>query len=89
MGYVPLMIGYFWWLILNLYIGITSNEPVKVPTRGPPSDLRTPIYGFNSEEPFFTVAHVFYTTIGLRALDPRGARVENEWPSVGRLAARD
>ena len=40
----------------------------------------------DEEEPFFTSGHVFFTTTGLRALDPVLAMKENPWSDIGRLA---
>ena len=44
----------------------------------------TILFGFNDEEPFFTANHVIYTTTGLRAIDPIGAKRENPWLEVGK-----
>ena len=44
----------------------------------------TILFGFNDEESFFTANHVFYTTTGLRAIDPIGAKRENPWLEVGK-----
>ncbi|RKK77994.1 hypothetical protein BFJ71_g16606 [Fusarium oxysporum] len=60
--------------------GKVSDERVQVPVEDPI------IHGFNDENPFFTAGHVFFTTTGLRALDPTLAMKENPWADVGRLA---
>ncbi|KAF2729658.1 hypothetical protein EJ04DRAFT_555937 [Polyplosphaeria fusca] len=60
--------------------GLVSDEKVVVPVEMPI------IHGFNDEKPFFTAGHVFFTTTGLRALNPTLAMQENPWADVGRLA---
>ncbi|KAL9099451.1 MAG: hypothetical protein Q9163_005053, partial [Psora crenata] len=42
--------------------------------------------GTDSETPFATPAHVFYTTTGLRAVDPDAAMRENPWAKIGHLS---
>ncbi|KAF2279274.1 uncharacterized protein EI97DRAFT_498779 [Westerdykella ornata] len=67
--------------------GCTSDEPVKVlATAG---KQRTKVYGINQIKPFFTAGHVFHTTTGLRAIDPKLARIENDWLQVGTLRIGD
>jgi hypothetical protein len=61
--------------------GVRSDEPVFFDIPGG----EVVLYGFNGEECFFTANHVFYTTSGLRALDPEAAVAENPWVQVGRL----
>lgn len=64
--------------------GIRSDETVALPvTKG------AFIYGFNGEKPFFTSNHVFFTTTGLRALNPLLAKDENPWLDVGVLSIGD
>lgn len=46
---------------------------------------RIQLFGFNGGSPFFSANHVFFTTTGLRALDPILAKTENPWLPVGRL----
>ncbi|RSM14732.1 hypothetical protein CDV31_005314 [Fusarium ambrosium] len=58
--------------------GTRSDEVVKNPATGT-------LFGFNAEAPFFTAGHPFYTTTGLRAIDPETARQENPWLEVGQL----
>lgn len=60
--------------------GLVSDERVVIPVEMPT------IHGFNHEKPFFTAGHVFFTTTGLRALDPIQAMRENPWADIGRLA---
>ncbi|KAM5342650.1 hypothetical protein ACJ41O_013616 [Fusarium nematophilum] len=60
--------------------GVRSDERVILPV-----DSAVRLYGFNDEQPFFTSNHVFFTTTGLRAVDPQGAIRENPWLQVGRL----
>ncbi|KAK3371086.1 hypothetical protein B0T24DRAFT_531973, partial [Lasiosphaeria ovina] len=58
--------------------GICSSETVKLPC---PERL----FGINGEGAFFTAGHPFFTTTGLRAIDPEAARRENPWIEVGTL----
>ncbi|KDR76297.1 hypothetical protein GALMADRAFT_140011 [Galerina marginata CBS 339.88] len=59
--------------------GVASDEDVVAP-------LSVPfLVGINSEKTFFTPGHVFHTTTGLRAVEPRVARKENHWIQVGKL----
>ena len=58
--------------------GVRSNELVRSPA---PKQ----IYGFNGGQAFFTAGHVFFTSTGLRAVDPTLARRENPWIEVGQL----
>ncbi|KAJ4208239.1 hypothetical protein NW759_013674 [Fusarium solani] len=58
--------------------GTRSDEVVENPS---PDTL----YGFNGESPFFTAGHPFFTTTGLRSVDPHTARKENPWLEVGQL----
>ena len=58
--------------------GVRSNEKVRTPAPNT-------IYGFNGEKPFFTSGHVFFTSTGLRAVNPAVARRENPWIDVGKL----
>lgn len=58
--------------------GTRSDEVVENPS---PDTL----YGFNGEAPFFTAGHPFYTTTGLRSIDPHTARQENPWLDVDQL----
>ncbi|KAM0513498.1 hypothetical protein ACHAPE_007760 [Trichoderma viride] len=60
--------------------GICSDEKVMVPTSG-----NVVLFGINELEPFVTANHVFYTTTGLRAIDPIAAQHENPWLQVGTL----
>lgn len=60
--------------------GICSDEKVIVPTSG-----NIVLFGINELEPFVTANHVFYTTTGLRAIDPIAAQHENPWLQVGTL----
>ncbi|PTB66247.1 hypothetical protein BBK36DRAFT_1159294 [Trichoderma citrinoviride] len=60
--------------------GICSDEKVMVPTSG-----NIVLFGINELEPFVTANHVFYTTTGLRAIDPIAAQHENPWLQVGAL----
>jgi len=60
--------------------GICSNEKVRIPTSG-----TVQLFGINSSDAFFTANHVFYTTTGLRAIDPIAAQRENPWLQVGTL----
>ncbi|KAF2197118.1 hypothetical protein GQ43DRAFT_222616 [Delitschia confertaspora ATCC 74209] len=60
--------------------GVVSDEKVEIPV-----DDSVRLFGFNQETPFFTANHVFWTTTGLRAIDPRGAKAENPHLSVGKL----
>lgn len=66
-----------------LQYGWTSDELVRFPGEG------TTLYGFNDGEPFFTANHAFFTTDGLRAIDPVAARTLNPWLDVGRLEVGD
>jgi hypothetical protein len=59
--------------------GVRSSETIKLPA---PEF----VYGINEEGVFFTAGHAFFTTTGLRALDPETARRENPWLEVGTLA---
>jgi len=60
---------------------LRSDERVftMIPSR------KTVLLAINKEDPFFTLNHVFYTTTGLRAVYPDGARQEDPWLSVGVL----
>ncbi|KAF4336918.1 hypothetical protein FBEOM_9217 [Fusarium beomiforme] len=58
--------------------GLRSDEIVESPA--PPV-----LYGFNHERAFFTPAQPFYTTTGIRAIDPNAAMRANPWLEVGRL----
>ncbi|RSL50187.1 hypothetical protein CEP54_012058 [Fusarium duplospermum] len=58
--------------------GTRSDEIVENPA---PNYL----FGFNTEEPFFTAGHAFHDTTGLRSFDPGASRRENPWLEVGRL----
>lgn len=58
--------------------GLRSDEVVMVPT----SDY---LYSFNGNDPFFTAGQPFYTTTGIRAIDPEFARRQNPWLDVGIL----
>jgi hypothetical protein len=60
--------------------GIASDEDVVIPING-----ITPLVGINGEKAFFTPAHVFHTTTGLRAVAPYTAQRENPWIKVGKL----
>jgi hypothetical protein len=62
---------------------IRSDEPVHhdIP------EGATTLYGFNDKACFFTANHVFFTTTGLRAINPEAAMVDNAWLQVGRLEA--
>lgn len=51
--------------------------------------FRTKVYGINQTKPFFTAGHVFHTTTGLRAIDPKIALIENDWLEVGTLRIGD
>ncbi|TFK65127.1 hypothetical protein BDN72DRAFT_209785 [Pluteus cervinus] len=59
--------------------GVASDEDVVV-SQGAPI-----LCGINDEALFFTPGHVFYTTTGLKAVDPTTAKEENPWLDVGRL----
>lgn len=63
--------------------GVCSDETVAISTRSSGDSVL--LYGFNGDEPFFTAEHVFYTSTGLRALNPVLAMKENPWLVVGRL----
>lgn len=63
--------------------GECSDEAVVQPCVS--GENRCRLYGFNGQQPFTSVSHVFHTTTGLRAIDPAGARKENPWLKVGRL----
>lgn len=67
----------------NLQYGTCSDEVVAVPTRH--ENRHALLFGFNESAPFFSANHVFYTTTGLRAIDPAGAKVDNPWLEVGPL----
>ncbi|KAH7245691.1 hypothetical protein BKA59DRAFT_476111 [Fusarium tricinctum] len=58
--------------------GVRSDEVVMVPA----SDN---LYSFNGSDPFFTAGQPFYTTTGIRAIDPVSARQQNPWLDVGTL----
>ncbi|GIL90773.1 hypothetical protein Vretimale_16846 [Volvox reticuliferus] len=68
----------------NRSAGIASSERVMST-----SDRPFRVFGFNNEKPFFTAEHVFFTTTGLRALDPHMARAQNPWLQVGLLRPHD
>jgi hypothetical protein len=36
------------------------------------------LFGFNNEKPFFTSCHPFWTQHGWKAIDPEGAKTEND-----------
>ncbi|GLI70579.1 hypothetical protein VaNZ11_015504 [Volvox africanus] len=65
-------------------VGIASSERVISTSKSP---FR--VFGFNKKTPFFTAEHVFFTTTGLRALDPHMARAQNPWLEVGNLRLND
>lgn len=65
--------------------GTASDERVVIPLDG----SEVTLFGFNDEDPFFTPNHVFFTTGGLRALDPVGAMRENAHVEVGHLQVGD
>ncbi|GLI70582.1 hypothetical protein VaNZ11_015508 [Volvox africanus] len=65
-------------------VGIASSERVISISKSP---FR--VFGFNKKTPFFTAEHVFFTTTGLRALDPHMARAQNPWLEVGNLRLND
>ncbi|KEF54964.1 uncharacterized protein A1O9_08616 [Exophiala aquamarina CBS 119918] len=58
--------------------GVVSSEVVRLP---PPNV----VYGINGQDGFFTAGHVFFTSTGLRAIDPHIARAENPWLDVATL----
>ncbi|RGP81068.1 hypothetical protein FLONG3_857 [Fusarium longipes] len=58
--------------------GFCSDEIVESAAPGT-------LYGFNGRSAFFTAGHPFYTTTGIRAIDPSLALVENPWLNVGTL----
>jgi hypothetical protein len=58
--------------------GVRSDEVVMVPA----SDN---FYSINWGDPFFTAGQPFYTTTGIRAIDPIFARQQNPWLNVGTL----
>ena len=47
------------------------------------------LYGFNGEKPFVTSGHVFFTTTGPKALDPKIAQAENPGIHVTKLKVGD
>jgi hypothetical protein len=47
------------------------------------------LYGFNGETPFVTSGHVFFTTTGTKALDPKIAQAENLGIHVTKLKVGD
>lgn len=51
--------------------------------------FKTKVYGINQTKPFFTAGHVFHTTTGLRAIDPKISQIENDWLNVGILRVGD
>ncbi|MCJ1388432.1 hypothetical protein MMC18_001279 [Xylographa bjoerkii] len=59
--------------------GVVSDEDVVAPMTVPL------LVGINDEPAFFTPGHVFHTTSGLRAVEPKSARNENPWLNVGKL----
>ncbi|MCJ1285132.1 hypothetical protein MMC26_004470 [Xylographa opegraphella] len=61
--------------------GVRSDENVATPI----PEEKAILIGINGESAFFTPGHVFYTTTGLRAVDPEVARRENPWLTVGEL----
>ena len=67
----------------HLQYGTCSDEIVAVPTHC--EGRHALLFGFNEVAPFFSANHVFYTTTGLRAIDPAGAKVDNPWLEVGPL----
>ena len=67
----------------HLQYGTCSDEVVAVPTHC--EGRHALLFGFNEVAPFFSANHVFYTTTGLRAIDPAGAKVDNPWLEVGPL----
>ncbi|KAM0190705.1 hypothetical protein ACHAPA_010593 [Fusarium lateritium] len=58
--------------------GVRSDEVVMAPA----SDN---LYSINSGAPFFTAGQPFFTTTGIRAIDPVSARQQNPWLDVGTL----
>jgi hypothetical protein len=54
--------------------GIRSDEVVAISTGSGKKKMK--VFGFNDEEPFFTPDHVFYTTTGMRAMNPQAAMRE-------------
>ena len=67
----------------HLQHGTCSDEVVAVPTHC--EGRHALLFGFNEMAPFFSANHGFYTTTGLRAIDPAGAKVDNPWLEVGPL----
>ena len=61
--------------------GVCSDELVSNTVCG-----STLLCGFNSESPWFTPGHVFFTTTGIRAIDPAAAIRENPWLEIGTLS---
>ncbi|MCJ1421447.1 hypothetical protein MMC32_007811 [Xylographa parallela] len=59
--------------------GVVSDEDVVAPMTVPL------LVAINDEPAFFTPGHVFHTTTGLRAVEPKSARNENPWLNVGKL----
>ncbi|KAF5671405.1 hypothetical protein FHETE_4115 [Fusarium heterosporum] len=64
--------------------GTCSDETVMQNLATDPGRAR--LWGFNDKQPFFSANHVFFTTTGLRAVDPVAALRENPWLEVGRLS---
>ncbi|KAI6758743.1 hypothetical protein HG530_010983 [Fusarium avenaceum] len=58
--------------------GVRSDEVVMAPA----SDF---LFSFNGGDPFFTAGQPFYTTTGIRAINPALALRQNPWLEIGRL----
>jgi hypothetical protein len=65
--------------------GVASNEAVVRETRTAAQHNTEKVlllYAFNGEKPFVTAGHIFFTTSGAKALDPKIAHEENPGISV-------
>lgn len=62
-----------------LQYGRVSDEPARF------HGAETILYGFNDEEEFFTANQAYFTTTGIRAIDPVAAGALSPSLNVGRL----
>ncbi|KAL2751802.1 hypothetical protein ACRALDRAFT_1073126 [Sodiomyces alcalophilus JCM 7366] len=69
-----------------LLTSATQAQTTKISREVFPMELTAGLIGFNGEKPFATPAQVFYTTSGLRAVNPHAAMMQNPWAKIGRLA---
>ncbi len=74
-----------------LQYGITSQEIVIRETVTGKRNIERALllYGFNGERPFVTAGHIFFTSTGPKALDPRTAQAENPGIHVTKLKVGD